>query len=151
MQISTRRFGSLEVAPERIIHFPLGLLGFETRQRFVLIDSDQVAPMRWMQSVDDPTLAFLVVDPTLFFPTYEVTLTPEELRVLDHHAGEDVAVLGLVVVPEDPAQMTINLLGPLVLNADKHLGMQVVMHDSGYTARQRLLPDTVEPEKPALV
>lgn len=151
MQVSTRRFGTLEIAPERVIHFPLGLLGFETRQRFVMLDSDQVAPMRWLQSVDDPALAFLVVEPTQFFPDYQVTLTPEELRVLEHAEGEDLAVLGLVVVPEDPAQMTINLLGPLVLNADKRLGMQVVLHDSGYTARQRLLPDAVEPGAPALV
>ena len=151
MQIHTTRFGPLEVASERVIHFPLGLLGFETQQRFLLIDSDEIAPMRWLQSVDEPALAFLVVEPHLFFPDYQVKLSADDRKVLDLGADEDFAVANLVVIPDDPSQMTVNLMGPLVMNADKRLGKQMVLHDSGYSTRQRLLPDEASQEEPALV
>ena len=60
-------------------------------------------------------------------------------------------VLCLVVIPDDPSQMTANLMGPLVMNADKRLGKQVVLHDSSHSPRARLLPDAAEQEEPALV
>jgi len=47
-------------------------------------------------------------------------------------------------VPKDPTEMTANLLGPLVLNAERHMGRQVVQHDSQYGTRQRLIPDAAE-------
>jgi flagellar assembly factor FliW len=37
------------------------------------------------------------------------------------------------------------------MNADKRIGKQLVMHDSGYSPRQRLLPDEAPQEEPALV
>lgn len=151
MQIATTRFGPLTIDPATVIHFPLGLLGFETRQRFVLLDSDEVAPMRWLQSVDDPALSFLVVDPTLLFAEYAVTLTADDVAVLDAGESDTPAALCLVVVPPNPREMTVNLLGPLVLNADKRLGKQVVLHDSGYSPAERLFPDTAPSQEAALV
>ena len=151
MQLDTSRFGPITIDPATIIHFPLGLLGFETVQRYVLVDSDQVAPMRWLQAVDDPRLAFLVVEPGLFFPDYAVELTDADQAVLEAKDSADLAVACLVVVPEDPTEMTINLMGPLVMNSGKRLGKQVVMHDGQYSPRQRLLPDEAQSEEAALV
>lgn len=151
MQISTTRFGLLEVADDRIIHFPLGLLGFETLQRFVLLDSDEVDPLRWLQAVDEPGLAFLVVEPRLFFSDYKVRLTSDDRKVLELGADDEPAMLCLVVIPDDPSEMTANLMGPLMMNPDKRLGKQVVLHDSSYATRHRLLPDAAEQEEPALV
>jgi flagellar assembly factor FliW len=151
MHIATTRFGPLEIADERVIHFPLGLLGFETQQRFVLLDSDEVDPLRWLQAVDEPALAFLVVEPQLFFPDYQVRLTGDDRKVLELGAEAPPVVLCLVVIPDDPSQMTANLMGPLVMNPDKRLGKQVVLHDSSHSPRARLLPDAAEQEEPALV
>lgn len=151
MQITTTRFGALTIDPETILHFPLGLLGFETVQRFVQIDSEEIAPMRWLQAVDEPGLSFLVVEPGPFFPDYSVPLSDADEQMLQVTPESDLVVACLVAIPEDPKQMTINLMGPLVVNASKRLGKQVVLHDSGYSARQRLLPDTATSEAPALV
>lgn len=151
MQITTTRFGALTIDPETIIHFPLGLLGFETVQRYVLIDSEEIAPMRWLQAVDEAGLSFLVVEPGQFFPDYGVNLSDADEQMLQVAPDTDLVVACLVVIPEDPKLMTINLMGPLVVNATKRLGKQVVLHDSGFSARQRLLPDTASSETPALV
>ncbi|MNS58392.1 Flagellar assembly factor FliW [compost metagenome] len=151
MQINTTRFGAIDVAPERVIHFPLGLLGFETTQRFVLIDSDEIAPLRWLQAVDDADVAFPVVEPYLFFPDYAFKLTGDDRKLLEIGQDTDYAVVSLVVIPDDPSQMTVNLMGPLVMNPDKRLGKQMVLHDGGFSPRQRLLPDAAQQEEPALV
>lgn len=151
MQINTARFGPLTIDPETILHFPLGLLGFETVQRYVQIDSEAIAPMRWLQAVDEPSLSFLVVEPGQFFPEYAVPLSDADEQMLQIASDTELVVACLVVIPEDPKQMTVNLMGPLVVNATKRLGKQVVLHDSGYSARQRLLPDPASSEAPALV
>jgi flagellar assembly factor FliW len=151
MDVKTTRFGTLTIEPERIIHFPLGLVGFETLQRFVLIDSDEIAPMRWLQAVDEPSLAFLVVEPQLFFPDYLVSVTADERKVVGLGEADEAVVACLVVVPADPREMTINLMGPLIMNPEKRLGKQAVLHDSAYSPRQRLIPDTAGAETPALV
>jgi flagellar assembly factor FliW len=151
MQITTTRFGAIDVAPERVIHFPLGLLGFETAQRFVLIESDEIAPLSWLQAVDEAGLAFLVVQPHAFFPDYDFKLGTDDRKVLGLEQGGELTVLSLVVVPDDPNEMTVNLMGPLVMNADKRIGKQMVLHDGTHSTRQRLLPDAAQQEEPALV
>jgi flagellar assembly factor FliW len=150
MQINSNRFGTLEVSEDKFIHFPLGLLGFETQQRFLLIDSDEAAPMRWLLAVDEPDLAFLVVEPTMFFPDYAFPFASEDYKLLGMVEGEEVVVACLVVIPSNPAEMTINLMGPLVINAERRIGKQVVLHDGNYSTRERLIPDNSMAEEMAM-
>lgn len=146
MHLQTTRFGAIEVDTDTIVHFPLGLLGFERFARFILIESDDAEPMRWLQCVDEGGLAFLIVEPGLFFADYSPRLTAEDREFLQLAEGDAPIFACLVVIPENPLEMTVNLMGPLVLNADKRLGKQVVLHDSAYSTRQRLIPD---PQAPA--
>ncbi len=148
MKIETVRFGPIDIEEEAIIHFPLGLLGFETRQRYVLVDDPEASPMRWLQSLEEPALAFLIVEPGMLFPDYVVAISDDDQAFLvlsgtstDASVDGGPVVACLVAIPDDPQQMTINLMGPLVINLQKRLGKQVVMHDGGYSARHRLIPD----------
>lgn len=141
MQLETSRFGSLDIDLATVIHFPLGLLGFERYQRYILIDSDAAAPMRWLQCVDEGGLALLVVEPSLFFPDYNPRLGSDDRDILQLDPGEEPLFACVVVVPEIASQMTINLMAPLALNGNKRMGKQVVLHDSQYTTRHRLIPD----------
>jgi len=151
VKIETQQFGSLEYEESALLTFPAGILGFEHLTRFLLIDQDEVAPLRWFQPVDDPNLAFTVIDPLLFFPDYRVTLTGEDRQGLQIPKGTDPLVLSLVTIPEDPSAMTANLLGPLVVNPATRLGKQLVLHDSGYPVRARLISDeTADTQAPAV-
>ena len=60
----TTRFGNLEVDDDRLIQLQDGLLGFPDLKRFVLMDYKDTV-LKWFQSVDDPDVAFIVVDPSL--------------------------------------------------------------------------------------
>lgn len=150
MQIETTRFGTVEIEEGALIHFPLGLLGFENFQRYFIIDSDDAAPLRWLQSADQPNLAFLVVEPDLFFPDYNFKLPREDREFLKITKDEDMVIACVVVVPPDPTEMTINLMGPLVINSETRLAKQVVLHESGYSTRERLLPAAPRAEEPAM-
>ncbi|HEY9900118.1 MAG TPA: flagellar assembly protein FliW [Pantanalinema sp.] len=140
MTITTRQFGPIDYSEEAVITFPEGLLGFERMHRFLLIDQPEIEPLRWLQSIDEPQIAFTVIEPELVFPTFRVRLSATDREGLGLGPGSEPRVLVLVTVPQDPADMTANLLGPLVVHPDKKLGRQLVLHDSALGTRERLIP-----------
>ena len=148
MKIDTAQFGALEFDQTAVLTFPQGLLGFEQLTAFLLIDQEEIAPLRWLQPVDEGRLSFTVIDPLLFFPDYTVKLSREDRESMQLAENERPLVLALVTIPEDPRLMTANLLGPLVLNPETRVGRQLVLHDSGYPVRQRLIADEARTTAP---
>lgn len=149
MEVVSQQLGLLTYEERDLLMFPEGILGFPHCRGFLLIDQDDVAPLRWLQPVDEPAVTFTVLDPFLFLSDYRVVLRSEDRKALALEPGEEPAVLVLVTIPEDPSRMTANLLGPLVLNSRTALGRQLVLHDSGYAIRHPLIPDAREAETPA--
>jgi len=137
MDIQTSRFGSLTVDEQRIIYFAQGLLGFPSHKRFALIQTGPDKCFFWLQCVDEPNLAFVVADPTIFFKDYEVPIRPETMTELDM---ADVGFAQFLVICNKVDQwLTGNLMGPLVVNAANCLGQQVVLTEKKWTSRQPLL------------
>src|SRR5258705_9524220 len=137
MDIATTRFGRLEVNEERIISFTKGLLGFPQYQRFALIQTGQENYFFWLQSVDEPSLAFVVTDPSIFFKDYDVPIREEtqaDLRLSDPQFAQVFVICNKV-----DEWLTGNLLGPIVVNAQNRLAQQVVLTDKKWTTRQPLM------------
>ncbi|MCK6391132.1 MAG: flagellar assembly protein FliW [Azonexus sp.] len=130
MQVDTYLFGAIEVAPEKIIQFPQGLIAFESCKQFTLAhENDQETPASFtLQSLDDAALAFQIIDPTALGFHYELALTEAENTLLQSPAPEDVAVM-LVLFKQDEGQAAIspNLRAPLVINTKARIGLQKVM------------------------
>ncbi len=139
--LETSRFGALEIDTEEIVLFPEGLLGFGNHTHYVLLEDAQQAPFLWLQSVDDPDLAFVVVDPFLFFPGYEIQVKPQELGVIELENVHQAKVLTIVTIPADPMELTTNLRGPLVFNIEKKKAKQLVLIDDRYHTKHHLLKD----------
>lgn len=140
MLVRSERLGDLDVDDDKVLTFPEGLLGFPGHAHFVMVDIDGGDAYRWLQSVDDPALAFLAVIPWHFFPDYEPEIDGVTETELDLHDPGDAIVLCLISIREDadPA-ITANLLGPLIVNTTTRVGRQVVLAESGYTARAALV------------
>ena len=152
IEIESTRFGTLLVDEQRVIQFPNGLLGFPDHKRFALIQTGEENYFFWLQSVDEPNLAFVVTDPAIFFKGYDVPLRDEtrlELR-LDEAEGPRSAegpaadgaerfVQVFVICNKVDEWLTGNLLGPLVVNAQNRLGQQVVLTEKKWTTRQPLM------------
>ncbi len=140
MLIETTRFGPIEVDETRILTFREGLLGFPDQQRFALIQTAEDPVFFWMQSVDDPRLAFVVCDPLAFVPNYRVPIRRDDVAGLE--LSDLAACQVLVVVNKVDGALTANLLGPLVIGTESLRGRQMVLSDKRYTTRHRLLVDS---------
>ena len=132
MKIDTTRFGAIEVPADSIVEFPDGLLGLHDYRRYVLIDRPS-SPLRWMQSMDLPELAFLVADPQLFLPDYKAEVSASQLSAIGELDINQLAVGVICTVPEDPSEATVNLKAPLVVDIASRRGKQVVLNDSPYS------------------
>ncbi len=137
----TSRFGEVEVNPSEVIFMPEGLLGFNQYRDYILLEDQQQAPFLWLQSVEEPDLAFVVVDPFLFFPGYQVQVKPQELASIQLDDVANAKILSIVTVPADPMDLTANLRGPLVFNVEKKMAKQLVLIDDRYTTKHYLLKD----------
>lgn len=138
MVINTTRFGELEVDPCTVITVPKGLIGFPPNQRFVLIDHPNGGPFHWLQSIDDPALAFVVVDPLLHFPDYSVEITDEDADSIGVCSPEDAQILTTISIRPALGEVTANLLGPIAIGVRSRLGAQVILDGDRYTTRHAL-------------
>lgn len=129
MQVDTYLFGSVEVDPEKVITFPNGLLGFEKCTKFMLAheDGDVDTQGFTLQSVEDPALAFQIIDPTALGFNYELELTDEENALLQTPAADDVAVMITLYMQEQGGSATPSLRAPLIINLKARVGLQKLL------------------------
>ena len=137
MEIQTTRFGCLTVDDERIMTFPKGLLGFPDYQRYALIQTGEENYFFWLQCVEEPNLAFVVTDPTIFFKDYEVPVREETQAEIELSDPAHLQVF--VICNKVDEWLTGNLLGPIVVNAGNRLACQVVLTEKKWTTRQPLI------------
>ncbi|RJQ30985.1 MAG: flagellar assembly protein FliW [Peptococcaceae bacterium] len=139
MRIFTSRFGEIEIEAERIITFPAGVPGFEELRRFVLLPEKDMEEFCWLQSVDEPEVAFLLTDPFVFFRDYSLELGEDDVCALELERKEEALVLTVVTIPgNDVRLVTANLLAPVVINTRLGLARQVVQVSSPFTTKHRL-------------
>ena len=139
MKFDTTRFGQVDVMAEDIIVFPEGPLGFPDCTRFIIMDEDKAAPFRMLQSLDNPSLAFVIIDPLVVKPNYHFNVTPEDLHLVKAETTDELMVYAIVTMSREIQDVTVNLQGPLVINPVKNIGHQYVLVDSEYTTREALL------------
>jgi flagellar assembly factor FliW len=136
MTIHTSRFGVLSIANEDIIQFPEGLLGFNELRQFVLLDDPTDEIFAWLQSCQDPNIAFPILEPELFTSAYRVQLTRHDLEILGLKVQEGVRAFTIITIPADPTQMTANLKAPIVINVANRLARQCVLQDNSLAIRE---------------
>ena len=145
LKIQTIRFGEVEVAESDIITMDDGLLGFPTLHGYALISDPEQAPFIWLQSIEEPELAFVVVDPYIFFPGYQILAKSEELQSIGLPNISEGTILTIVVIPLNPMDITTNLRGPIVVNPENNKAKQLVLIDDRYHTKHFLLRD-IPPE-----
>jgi flagellar assembly factor FliW len=142
VKIETTRFGAVEVDEKRIIEMPYGMLGFQDRKRFVIFPHREDSPFYWYQSVDDPSLAFVVTSAFLVFPEYQVDLKDalKKMAWEDHGSETPLELYVVVNIPKgSPEKMTANLIGPILINIRNSQAVQLVLADSPYSHRYPIL------------
>jgi flagellar assembly factor FliW len=142
----TVRFGALNVPDNQHIEIVRGLLGFEKLRRFVYVQREEEAPCGWLQSLEDPQVAFVVANPAAFFPRYKIEIDPRELGDVHPGPNERLDVLGICTIRSSVPEVSMNLLGPVVINTTTKKGKQLVLNRSGYSTQHWLTDEELTPK-----
>lgn len=137
MKINTKVFGEIDIADEKIIHFPLGIIGFPDLTEFTLIhDEDRgIGSIHWMQSIQEPAFAMPVMDPLIVRPDYNPEVDDELLKPLGELLPNELLVMVTVTVPSDLKKMSVNLRGPIVINAAERKACQIIVEGEDYAVK----------------
>jgi flagellar assembly factor FliW len=147
VQISTTRFGNITIDESRVIQMKGGgILGFEHLKRYVLLTQNEKIPFLWLQSIDDGSIAFVVINPFIVTPEYDLLISNNDTRFLEIESPEDVVLLSIVTIRSNPFKVTANLRAPLVINQKNRFGKQVVLDNSDYSIQHSLTVDSVSTE-----
>jgi len=140
MRVKTKAYGEIDADERQLVSFPAGLLGFEQFKDYILLDAPQ-KPFFYLQSIDVPDLAFILIDPFLFRPDYSLDIDDDSLEEIDVARPEDVLVFSIVTVPGEGGTVTANLMGPLIINKANRLAMQTVLGDSRWRVKHDIMAE----------
>jgi len=142
VKVLTKPFGEIEVDEEQIIDFPDGILGFDFIKKFVLLDTeDKESPFKWMQAYEEKDLAFVIIRPIDFMESYDLVISQSDYEAVKAESPEELVVFAIVTIPENPADMTANLQGPIIINPSKRLGRQAISMSDRYKVRHKILDE----------
>lgn len=146
--IQTKPFGEIEIDERQVIDFPEGILGFDFIKKFVILDSDENTPFKWMQAFSEPNLAFIIIQPAFFIPDYELAVSQNDYEAVGvacndtgSEEADDLLIFSIVTIPSNATEMTANLQGPVIINPKKKLGRQVISLNDKYTVKHRILEE----------
>lgn len=137
MKINTRAFGEVDIEDSKIITFSEGLIGFPELRRFALIYDKEKgnSSIQWLQSVEEPEFALPVMNPLIICPDYNPVVEDSILKPVGSLDENDMLVLVTVTVPKDIKEISVNLRGPIVINANECKACQVILDNDDYKVK----------------
>ena len=137
MKITTKVFGEITIEDDRIIHFPSGIIGFPELTDFALIHDEEkgAGAIHWLQSLQEPAFAMPVMDPLIVCPDYNPEVDDELLRPIGELVPDEILVMVTVTIPSDLTRMTVNLRGPVIINALEKKACQVIVEGDAYPVK----------------
>ncbi len=150
MLVQTKFFGEIDLPGEKIVTLERGLIGLEQYKKYtILYDCEkEEANISWFQSVEEPTLALPVIKPWLVKEDYNPVVEDELLTGLGDLTEENLVILLTMTVPEDIKQMSVNLMAPIIINADTRKGTQIVVENADYEVKYKIY-DILQAKKEA--
>jgi len=134
MVLETKNFGEVEIKEEDIIFFEYGIPGFESMTKFVILGKTDAPddPFLWLQSTENPNLAFVIMNPRDLVFDYEAEIDMFTANLLKIKDENDALIYCIVTVPQDISKISINLKAPVIINAKDNRGCQVVLENEKY-------------------
>ena len=135
MEYSTKLFGKIDVAEDKIIEFPDGILGFPDLKKFTLMfDSDNSSPtgLNFLVSLDEPAFVLPVVAAISVKPDYAPKISGDIEKVIGPLTEDNLLIMVTMTIPEDITKMTVNLNAPIVINDDSRKAVQAVVENEEY-------------------
>ena len=137
MEKINTRFGEVEYEPKNLLHFPAGLIGLPTLRHFIVMPNKKEGPLFWIQSVEDPDMAFVLTDPTNFYLDYQIMPDTSVCQSLHIENDEKCFILTVVTVPPDQ-NITLNLAAPIFFAPRTNRAIQIILESSNYSSKTPL-------------
>ncbi len=130
MIVKNEFIGEIEYQENEVIEFQKGILGFESYSKFVLVENiDPQFPFSWLQCIEEEHVAFILTNPFLFVSEYDFDVPDDVIKSLKIDEIDDLTVMSMVVIPDDPKETTINLKSPIVFNNKSKIAQQVILEE----------------------
>ena len=121
-----------------IIRFEEGLIGMPQLRRMVLLHYTEVAPILLLCALEEPQIAFLVLEAKSHMPDYTPQFPASLKQQLGLSEGEEPLTLVTVTIAAEWTASTINLRAPIVIAPGTMQGAQTVLIDSAYQLAEPL-------------
>ncbi len=131
------RFGEIEYDPDNTLLFPEGLVGFENLRKFIVMPNEKEGPLFWIQSVEDPQIAFILTDPTSFYYDYRVVPDGREREKLGIDESGDCLIVSVVSVSSE-REITLNLAAPILFAPETNRALQVILEGTNFSPQTPL-------------
>lgn len=137
MKLTTRVFGEVEVDDSKIVVFPNGIIGFPDLKKFTLMhdEGESASTIKWLQSIDEPEFALPVLDPLIVCPDYKPIIDKNGITEIGDFDEQEMLVLVTVTVPHDLTKMTVNLMGPIIINIRDMKASQSIVDNEDYPVK----------------
>jgi flagellar assembly factor FliW len=146
VKVATKAFGLIDIDERQKIQMPKGLFGFESFREYVILDAEK-QPFYWLQSTGARQIAFILINPFLFRPDYELDINDAVLAEIGITTPENALIFCVVTVPGDGTPMTANLQGPLVINKETRIGCQVILADQRWKTKHDIMAELAAGKK----
>jgi flagellar assembly factor FliW len=140
MTVETKPFGTIDIDERQRLLFPFGLFGFEALRDFALLDSAQ-PPFYWLQSLEEPEIAFVLIEPAFFRPDYSPEIPRDDLEEIGISGVHESIVFAVVTIPDDQSRMSANLQGPILINRRGHIGRQSISINPNWHVKHYILDE----------
>ncbi len=141
MKLDTTRFGSIDFDEAMIIEMRGPILGFDHLKKYILLKQDEKTPFSWLQSVEDGSLAFVVMNPQALKPDYEPEISDADVQLLEIEVESDVVLFSILTIRPNPITVSANLRAPVVINSKRRLAKQIVLDDPAYPVQYEITID----------
>lgn len=139
MIVQSLRLGEIDVSEDRLITMERPVLGFEKYKQFCLVEVEEFKPFLWLQSVDEPSISFLVVNPKLFMTDYKIEINSKEIAELKINNVNSVETYVVVTLADKAENITANMQGPILINTENKLGKQLVLVNTEYDVKYHFM------------
>jgi flagellar assembly factor FliW len=146
MNIQTKFHGQITIKEVDIIAFPSGIPGFLEEKEFLILPLEGTE-LYVLQSTNTKEVAFILADPFTLLPQYEFDLPEEVLEKLDIKSDKDIAAFTILTVREPFEETTANLQAPVIINQTKKAGKQVILTNTSYLTKHKIIAPQKQGEK----
>ena len=139
MKIETGKFGTVDFEETDIIRFDQGIIGFPELFNFIILTPESDTPFKWMQSLDNLDITFVIINPQLIDRNYKIKINRNNIKSLKAESIDNIELYSIITIPENPKDMTVNLLGPIILNKENRTAKQIVLEKTSYSTKHRVI------------